>query len=64
MTYGVGNSGPGLGQAQKLGEGGIPTPSDNWISNDNTECLLYISYILIRIRPNPIIVNAWLQMTC
>jgi hypothetical protein len=52
MTYGVGNSGPGLGQAQKLGEGGIPTPSDNWISNDNTECLLYISYILIRIRPN------------
>jgi len=26
MTYGVGNSDPGLGQAQKLGEGGIPTP--------------------------------------
>ena len=26
MTYGVGNSGPGLRQAQKLGEGGIPTP--------------------------------------
>jgi hypothetical protein len=50
--YGVGNSGPGLGQAQKLGEGGIPTPSDNWISNDNTECLLYISCILIRIHPN------------
>ena len=26
LTYGVGNSGPGLGQAQKIGEGGIPSP--------------------------------------
>jgi hypothetical protein len=64
MTYGVGNSGPGLGQAQKLGEGGIPTPSDNWISNDNTECLLYISYILIRIRPNWSITSYIYSGTC
>jgi hypothetical protein len=38
MTYGVGNSGPRLGQAYKCGRvtlvNEIPTlPSDNWISN-------------------------------
>jgi len=35
MAYGGGNTGPGLGQCGGVKQvNGIPTPSDNWISND------------------------------
>ena len=43
MTYGVGNPGSGLGQAQYCGgvklNKRIPTPIDNRISNSNTDLL-------------------------
>ena len=42
MIYGISNPGTGLGQAQQCGRvkrvHGIPNlPSNNWISNDNTD---------------------------
>ena len=61
-TYNMGNPGPDLGQAQKCGwvtlvhelMGSQPSPSDNWISNNNTDILWFrfITYSCPKIKLN------------
>ena len=54
-TYDMGNPGPDLGQAQKCGwvtlvnglMGSQPSPSDNWISNNNRYFMIQVHYVLM-----------------